>query len=295
MTVITSAPARNHLALAALIVGGIAIGGSPIFVKFSEVGPIATAFWRVGLAFLPFFILSQVGSKAPADAAPAGFRDRALLVLPGIFLAIDLVAWHLALDMTSVANATLLSNLAPIFVTLGSWILFRTAVSRIFITGLMTALVGVIVLKGGPLSLADGHLAGDATSILASMFYAGYILALGQLRAKFSTSRIMIWSTFSAAVCVLPAALLLESNVLPVTLFGWAMVVGLAMISHASGQAMIVYALAYLPPALSSLTLLLQPVVAAVLAWALLNEPVGVMQAIGGAIVLLGILIARRG
>lgn len=57
----------------------------------------------------------------------------------------------------------------------------------------------------------------------------------------------------------------------------------------------ITYALAFLPPAFSSLTLLLQPVVAALLAWVLLSEPVGAMQAIGGAIVLIGILIARRG
>lgn len=55
----------------------------------------------------------------------------------------------------------------------------------------------------------------------------------------------------------------------------------------------ITYALAYLPPAFSSLTLLLQPVVAAILAQALLNEAIGTMQALGGAVVLAGIMVAR--
>jgi drug/metabolite transporter (DMT)-like permease len=57
----------------------------------------------------------------------------------------------------------------------------------------------------------------------------------------------------------------------------------------------ITYALAYLPAAFSSLTLLLQPVVAAILAWILLSEPIGPMQAVGGLVVLAGIMIARRG
>ncbi len=287
--------ASKRLALAALLLGGVFIGGSPIFVRLSEVGPMATAFWRVALALLPLLIWSRAAAATATDTKPAGFADYGLLVMPGLFLAADLAAWHLALHMTSVANATLLANLAPIFVTLGSWALFRAHVSRLFITGLVTALLGVVVLKGGPAAIGDGRLAGDATAIVAAVFYAGYILSIGRLRARFSTIRIMIWSTASAALCMLPLALVFEADFMPVALFGWAMLAGLALISHAGGQGLIIYALAFLPPAFSSLTLLLQPVVAAILAWLLLSEPVGAMQAIGGAIVLIGILVARRG
>lgn len=80
---------------------------------------------------------------------------------------------------------------------------------------------------------------------------------------------------------------------LPATLYGWSILFSLAFISHAGGQVAITYALAYLPPAFSSLTLLLQPVVAAILAWALLNEAIGTMQALGAAVVLAGIMVAR--
>ncbi|MGH6859959.1 MAG: DMT family transporter, partial [Phyllobacterium sp.] len=263
----------NRLAIAALLLGGIAIGGSPIFVRLSEVGPMTTAFWRVALAFIPLLVWSGTAKRPQGEAQPQGLGDYGWLALPGVFLAADLAAWHLALHMTSVANATLLANLAPIFVTLGSWVLFRARVSGIFLTGLLTALAGVVILKGGPAALGDGKLAGDATAAVAAIFYAGYILAIGRLRARFSTRTIMIWSTASAAVCMLPLALVFETGFLPLTLFGWAMLVGLAFISHAGGQGMITYALAFLPPAFSSLTLLLQPVVAAALAWILLSEP----------------------
>jgi drug/metabolite transporter (DMT)-like permease len=281
--------------MAALIIGGAAIGGSPIFVRLSEVGPMATAFWRVALALIPLLAWSRLRGGAVADKPPQRLSDYAQLVLPGVFLAIDLAAWHLALTMTSVANATLLANLAPVFVTLAGWALFRSAVSGIFLGGLATAIAGVVVLKGGPAALGGGDLAGDGIAIVAAAFYAGYILAIGRLRSRFSTNRIMIWSTASAAVCMLPMALLAEQSLFPTSAFGWAMLFGLAFVSHAGGQVAITYALAFLPPAFSSLTLLLQPVVAALLAWVLLSEPVGAMQAIGGAIVLIGILIARRG
>ncbi|POH31265.1 hypothetical protein ATY30_07145 [Sinorhizobium americanum] len=292
---VSSASPQQSLAMAALLMGGVAIAGSPIFVRLSEVGPMATAFWRVALALIPLLAWSWLAKDTGADRRPERLSDYALLVLPGVFLAIDLGAWHLSLTMTSVANATLLANLAPVFVTLASWALFRSPVSRIFLAGLVTAVAGVVVLKGGPAALGGGDLIGDGIAIVAAMFYAGYILAIGQLRSRFGTNRIMIWSTASAAVCTLPMAVLAEPALLPPTGFGWAILFGLAFVSHAGGQVAITYALAFLAPAFSSLTLLVQPVVAAVLAWVLLSEPVGVMQATGGAIVLIGILIARRG
>ena len=70
---------------------------------------------------------------------------------------------------------------------------------------------------------------------------------------------------------------------------------GLALVSHAAGQGLIAYALAHLPAGFSSVSLLLQPVMAAAFAWILLAEPLGRLQMIGGGIVLLGIYLARRG
>ncbi len=289
-----TAASEQRVALACLIFGGIAIGASPIFVRLSEIGPIATGFWRLALALIPICLWAMFSPEKP-KATPVTWQDSLLLVLPGLALAIDLVAWHLALHMTSVANATLLANVAPVFVTIIGWILFKTAVTRIFLLGLALAIFGVVVLKGGPAALGDGQLAGDSIAVLAAAFYACYILAIGRLRSRFTTIRIMIWSSASAALAILPFAIFFEGEILPQSLYGWAIVAGLAFISHAGGQVAIAYALAYLPAAFSSLTLLLQPVVAAILAWWILAEAVTPLQMVGGIIVLIGILVARRG
>lgn len=295
-TVPSAGAASQRLALAALLLGAVTIGCSPIFVRLSEVGSLTTAFWRVALAMVPLLVWSgATPGRKQVRERPAGVRDGLALVVPGFMLAGDLAAWHISLHMTSVANATLLANMAPIFVTLGGWLLFRTRISTVFLVGLALALAGVVILKGGFGALGGGDMRGDAIAIVAAMFYAGYMLSLARLRSRFSTLTTMMWTTASAAVFILPLALVFETGFWPQTLFAWAILLGLAWMTHASGQGLIIYALAWLPPAFSSLTLLIQPVIAAILAWLLLNEPIGLMQAIGGAIVLVGILIARRG
>ncbi|WP_064709941.1 DMT family transporter [Rhizobium bangladeshense] len=288
---LSEASPANRLALAALVIGGAAIGGSPIFVRLSEAGPMATAFWRVALALIPIFIVSLM--KKDAGPKPRNLSDYGLLTLPGLMLALDLAAWHLSLTMTSVANATLLANLAPVFVTLIAVLFFKARTGSVFLLGLVLALAGVVILKGGPAGLGNGDLRGDGAAMIAAFFYACYILAIGRLRSRFDTIRIMLWSTASAAVCIFPIAFFFEDQMLPASLYGWSILFGLAFVSHAGGQVAITYALAYLPPAFSSLTLLLQPVVAAILAWALLDEAIGTMQALGAAVVLAGIMVAR--
>src|SRR5690606_9501004 len=101
--------------------------------------------------------------------------------------------------------------------------------------------------------------------------YAGYILLVGWVRQRFSTNSVMIWSTASAAIVTLPVAMAFEGALFPLTAAGWMIVLGLAWVSHVGGQSCIAFALAALPTSFSSLTLLIQPIVAAILAWLLLG------------------------
>lgn len=292
----TITPSSSRLPLLALIAGGIAIGCSPIFVRLSEIGPVATAFWRLALALGPLILLfSRNETAANAAARPNTLRGHLLAAIPGVFLAAELAAWHISLHLTSFANSTLLVNMTPVFVALASWLFLRAPVSRFVLLGLALCIIGVVILKGGPAEIGQGDIRGDGIALFAAMLYAGYILLLGQARRHYSTSVIMLWSTTAAALCILPLALALEPAFISVTLAGWAILFRLAWISHAGGQSLITFALAFLPATFSSLTLLLQPVVAAILAWLILGEVLGPMQIAGGVIIIVGIWLARRG
>ena len=234
--------ADRQLPLIALFAGGIAIGGSPIFVRLSEVDPMATAFWRTALSLVPFLLFALFRERA-ALGLPKSAADLARLALPGLFLAADLALWHLSIRMTSVANATLLVNLSPVFVTFASWLFFGADITRRFLVGLAIAILGVVVLKsGGANGFGGGHWLGDLFAILGALFYAGYMLTLGAARNRFTTLQVMIWNSGVAALTILPVSMMTEAVFMPHSLAGWATVTGLSMISHVGGQASIIYA-----------------------------------------------------
>ncbi len=291
-----AATGTDRRALIALFLGAALIGASPIFVRFSELGPMATAFHRPFLA-LPALALWMASERRGATPArrPATRRDYLLLLLAGAFFAGDLSFWHLSILHTSVANATLFANFAPIFVTVGGWLLFGHRVTRLYTAGLALSIGGAALLAGGSLTDAPEHLAGDAFGMVTAVFLACYILAVSRLRAGFSAATIMGWSSLGTALVMLPVTLLAGESLIAPSLHGWAVLIGLALLSHAAGQGLIAYALAHLPAGFSSVGLLFEPVAAALLAWVLLAEAVTPWQAAGGAVILWGILLARSG
>ena len=280
-------------ALGALLVGATCIALSPIFVRLSEAGPTATAFWRVALAVPVLWLLVWL---KPGMGARRHSGKWLLLLAAGFAFAGDLAFWHASVKLTSVANSTLLANLASLFVTLAAWIFLRQKPSRLFLAGLAAALVGVVLLVNTSLAFSSTGLLGDALGALTGVFYAGYFLAIKQARdAGASTVRLMAWSTTITAVLLLPVALLSPQPMLPQAASGWLPLFGLALISQILGQGLIAYAFAHLPASLSSVSLLVQPIVAALAAWWLFGEAVGLAQLVGGAIVLAGIWLAKRG
>lgn len=292
----TTASRAAGLALPALIAGAIAIAFSGILVRWSELGPVATAVHRVALAapVLWLWVLIEARLQPQSRIAATGRQDRWGLVLAGAFFAGDLLFWHWSLQFTSVANATLLANFAPIVVTLTAWALFGERFSAGFLGAMALALLGATLLMANSLQLGLDHVAGDALSLITAMFYGGYVIIVSRLRSRVSTARLMAWTAAVTALCLAPIAVALGESLLPRTLEGWAVLIVLAWFTHAAGQSLIAYALAHLPAAFSSVALLTQPAAAAVLAWVLLGEGLGLLQLVGGIVILAGIVIARR-
>ncbi len=286
-------PAR--LALPALLLGAVGIGFSPIFMRISELGPQGSAFYRVFLA-LPLvwgfrFIETRLPEPSPG---PKTARDYGLFILSGFFFAGDLAFWHWSVAYTSVANATLLANFAPIFVTLAAYVLFGVRFSGVFYAALVIATSGAIILLGNSATLGGDHLFGDFLGMITALFYAAYILTVSYVRRRFSVSAFMAWGTLVTVIFLLPVVILSGESLVPVTVYGWLVLLGLAWFSHVGGQGLIAYALAHLPAAFSSLALLFQPAIAALAAWVLLGEAMSAMQLFGAGVILSGIYIARR-
>jgi drug/metabolite transporter (DMT)-like permease len=290
-------PAVSEIpALIALFTGALAIGSAGIFVRLSETGPTATAFWRGCLA-LPLLglwaALERRRSAAPAGTARAhaSLRDP-MLFWAGVFFAGDLALWHTSLLLTSIAASTLEANCAPMLVTLFAWMLWGERPRLGFVAALALAFAGMLLILAPKLGGGAHALLGDALGLGTAAFYAAYILAVARLRTRHGTGTVMFASTLVFTLLLLPLALL--QRFLPLTAHGWWLLIGCALSAQVLGQSLIAYALAHLPATFGAVGLYVQVIAAAVYAWLLLAERLAPLQVAGGVVVLAAIALARR-
>lgn len=281
-------------AIAALAAGILGLGFSPLLVRVSEIGPSATAVQRVLLAMPVLTAWMMVEQRGLGPLAALRRRDWLVLMLAGLFWTGDLVAWHWALKLTSIANANLLTMTAPIFVTLASWLLFKEQIGRGLLIGLVISLAGAAPLLLASVELSRAHLAGDAVAVSAAGFFAAYLLAVKHLRGALPTGTTMCLTCLFSLPGLFASAWLSGEALAPATWRGWLIVTLLALSAQAFGQAFIALAMARLPAPFTSVSLLAQPFLSILLAWVLLGEAATPMQFVGGLVVLAGILISRR-
>ena len=264
--------------------GAVAMGASVLFVRWADVGPYASAFWRVFLA-LPF-LFAWMRIENRGGAWPR--LDRTVL-LAGLFFTGDLFFWHLAILGTTVANATFLATTAPIWVALGAGSCSRKPSRGRLLIGLALCLAGGFALLGESYGFAPQRLMGDLYGVATAFFFGAYVLAVRAARARHSAAEVMFVSTAVTAVCLFAIALAFEPRILPQSANGVGALLALAIISQVGGQGLVAVALGTLPATFSALVIFLEAVAAASFGWLLLNEPLGIVQALGGVLILFGI------
>lgn len=288
-------PGRHGILIpfAALVIGAVAMGASPLFVRLAETGPAASAFWRVFLALPALALWAAIEARGDRGRrAPPIRLDRAV-ILAGLLFAGDLAFWHLAILNTTIANATFLATMAPVWVVLGSGWLIGEAIGRRVPIGLALCLAGAAALLGSSWSFAPGRLEGDIYGLVTSVFFGGYFLAIRAARRRAGPGRVTFLSSLVTAPVLLVLALALSPSLFPDSASGWAALAALALVSHVGGQGLLAYALGHLPAAFSSLVIFLEAVAAALFAWLVFAEAVSPAQAAGGALILMGIFLAR--
>jgi drug/metabolite transporter (DMT)-like permease len=284
----------KRIAFIALLLGTVALAFAPIFCRLSDTSPSSITFWRMALS-TP--LLATLWLFLPAPQRNYSYKPRMNdylgLVAAGIFFALDLIIWNVALGFTSVAIATLFVNFAVVFVALFTWFLLRKPLGSGFIVGMIIALIGSVLLIWPHLGSTDHSLLGDGLSLFSAIFYAVYILLLQAARQSFGTMWIM---TITGAVSTITAcfmAWVLGETLSVETFSSWQALLGLALVVQVLGQGLVTYALADLPATLSSVVLLLQPVIASFIAWHLFDESLALVQIIGMGIILTGISFAK--
>ncbi len=233
----SSAKRPQRLALPALLGGGIAIGFSPIFVRLSELGPIATGFYRLLLALPLLWVwMNWDTRRAARETTPVEWLA---IAVPGILFAGDILFWHWSITTTTVANATLFANLAPVIVTVGAWLYLRERVSYQFLAGMALTMGGGALLMHGSAALGTRYVLGDMLGLITACFFGSYVVAVARLRHRYPASTIMLYSSTVTCVLLLAATLVSGETLLPGSPHGWIALLALAWISQAMGQGLI--------------------------------------------------------
>lgn len=287
-------PETTRLGITAILSGGIAVGFAAIFMRLSPVDPSAAAFWRVAISAPVFLILAFLTPKRRQQVSSLSASQLKLILYVGIWFAVDLFFWHWAVARTTVANATLLANLASVFAVVAGYFLHDERVSKRFLTGLVLALFGAVALVGQNLAFSPDYLFGDFLGLVTSFALTGYMVAAAQARGSVPTMILMAGSATVSAILLLPVGLLAAGPFAPSTIEGWFPLLGLALVTHVTGQGLIIYGLAHISAAAGSIGLLIQPVIAAVLGWAIFAEALGPLHLVGGLLILGGIWWSQR-
>ena len=157
-------------AFAALCVGAVAMGISPIFVRFAaaDVGPYASAFWRVALSLPIVYAWMRIEERPGSSERPLVFFSRAS-ILAGLAFTGDLFFWHLSILRTTVANATFFAAGAPLFVILITWLVLKQRIQTGTVVGLLICLAGGAALIGQSLQVHPDRLQGDLFGIATAL------------------------------------------------------------------------------------------------------------------------------
>ena len=284
-----AASGRGAAAFAALVVGAAAMGASPIFVRWADVGPFASAFWRVALALPALYLWMRLAER---DARPARRFTRPV-VLAGLAFTGDLLFWHSAILRTSVANATFFATTAPIWVVAFSWMLFGEKAGRETLAGLALCLIGGAALLAQSLRFRPEGVIGDGYGMATGVFFGLYFLAIQAARRNTNAARVSFESTAVMAAALFVIAAATERKILPTSLSGAGALLAMSWVSQVGGQGLLTVALGRLPATFSSLVIFLEAVFAALFAFLLLGEPIALIQAAGGVLIMAGIYVAR--
>ncbi|MCG7349703.1 DMT family transporter [Sphingomonas sp. ACRSK] len=279
------------MGLAAAVVANLTLAMGPWLVRLAETGPVAAGFWRLALAMPALLAWSAIANPG---ALRRGLAFWPVLLVAGLAFAADLATWNVSIHRTTLANATLFANSATLIYPVYGFLIARAWPSRPQVAALLLAMVGGGMLLGQSAELSHAHLVGDLLALFAGLAYAVYFIGMARVRAAVPPMPALALSGVATMAPLLVLAIGLGERLVPDDAVGWGPLIGLALVSQVLGQGLMIYALGRLPPLVIGITLLLQPIVAGGIGWAVYGERPGTPDLIGALLVAAALVLVRR-
>lgn len=292
MITVATAPERTIRPLAGLSIGILAVSTAAIFIKLAlrEGAPfLIIAAYRLGFAALILAPLALTSYRQELRRLTQ--REWRLALLSGLFLGAHFATWILSLAYTSTASSVVLVTTSPLLVALASPWLLREHLTRQVWAGVLMATAGGVLIGWGDFGLGPQQAFGDMLALAGSVCGAGYFLIGRRLRARLSLIAYIFVVYTTAAIVVIALSLAARqpfTGYQPQT-FLWFLL--LALLPQLIGHSSFNWALRYTSATLATVPVLAEPIGSTILAYFILGEGVTWWKLVGGALILVGILI----
>ena len=274
----------------------LAISTSAILVRWSAAPSVVVAFYRVLFTLAILAPVTVVRHRM--EFRSLSIRDGLVAIVTGIALAIHFAAWFESLNWTSVAASVTLVQTQPVFVAIGGALLLDERVSVRTIAGITLAVAGAAVMSVSDLlggsAFAGTAIYGNALAVVGAVMAACYVLAGRSLRQRIALLP-YVTVVYGACTAVLLGIVLAGGE--PLVGYPereWVLFLAMAIGPGVLGHTVVNWALAHIESSVVSVSLLGEPVGATILALVFLAEVPGVLTVVGGAVVLVGIVITAR-
>ncbi|GLX70249.1 DMT family transporter [Paenibacillus glycanilyticus] len=273
------------------IVGIVAISFSSIFIKWSNAESSVIGMYRL---YLTILIMLPLAWKYKQELLYHTPRQLLLLLGSGVMLALHFLLWMSSLKYTTVASSTIFLALEPVLVMLGSYLIFKTKANKIMLLGMGIAMVGTVIIGSSDLALSQEALYGDVLSILGTIAVAVHMLIGKQLRSNTSAFAYNFIVFFIAATTLAIYNLIQGYKFTGYSSHEWGIFLLLAIVPTLFGHYLFNWLLKYMNATAVSMSVLGEPVIASLLAWALLKEALTGWQLGAGIVILFGVWLFMR-
>lgn len=269
----------------ALIAGIVSISIFPILVKLGLTSGLISAFYRMAIAFVllvPVVFLTKQWKKPTLKIA-------LLSALCGVLFGADVAVWNIAIQESSATQATLLTNLSPIWVGIGAFFVLADKPKLNFWLGTLVALLGMVTIVGFQFFLEMKFDRAFLFGILSGIFYSWYFLISKGVLDKTNVPTFMLINLFASSLFLGVLNLVAGEAFYGFSNVAWLVLFIQALVCQLFAWFALNFAISKMRATRVSLSLLGQALLTAILAWHFLSEPITVQMLVGGLILLTGI------
>jgi drug/metabolite transporter (DMT)-like permease len=275
-----------------VIIGVIFVSFSSVLIKMSDAPSLIIAAYRIGITVL--FIIPTVVTRNSKEIRSVDKKTLLLCMVSGVFLALHFATWISSIKYTSIASSTVLVNTHPIFIVIGTYLVFKEKISKMALLSIVITLLGSLIVSSVDSSLGSNVIYGDILAILGGLFVSGYMIIGGIARKKISVTAYTFIVYLSCAITLFSLNIAVGTPLSPYPLKEWIIFICLALFCTILGHSIFNWALGYVKPTFLSTSVLGEPVFATLWAMLLFKEIPNVWNIIGSIIIFCGIYMYIR-